>query len=214
MLPLATVVITTRPSATRNLKKYDFTQKFKIIGFVQNKITTYVTHYCANIDKQSNLVDAFMIHLKTIPGLVHLARVPLFLAILVNLFIHDRDRQFPRKLIDVCKDFLLACLQRYKHKKLQDNQPITTFDRLPPKMLQIFHNMQKCAYERFLHHSSEPFTEDEISECFFNCGPVPHGFDGFGIFHVTNPQIKTGVTKKYDFIYKPTQELLSALYLC
>ena len=214
MLPLATVVITTRPSATRSLKKYKFTQKFKIIGFVQDQIKKYVTHYCADPDKQLNLAEAFMIHLKTIPGLVHLARVPLYLFILVNLFIHDRDRQLPRKLIDVCKDFLLACLQRYKHKKLKDNQPITTFDRLPPKMLEIFHKMQKCAYERFLHHSSEPFTEDEISECFFNSAPVPEGFDGFGIFHVEGTQDKTGISKKYDFIYKPIQELLTALYLC
>ena len=168
MLSLATVVITTRPSATRSLKKYTFTQKFKIIGFVQDQIIKYVTHYCADHDKQLNLAEAFMIHLKTIPGLVHLARVPLYLAILVNLFMYDRNRQFPRKLIDVCRDFLLACLQRYKHKKLQDNQPITTFDRLPPKMLQIFHSMQQCAYKRFFHHSSEPFTEDEKYQNYFS----------------------------------------------
>ena len=35
ILPKANVVITTRPTATRSLKKFSFTHKFKIIGFVQ-----------------------------------------------------------------------------------------------------------------------------------------------------------------------------------
>ena len=95
MLPKANVVITTRPSATRSLKKITFTHKFKIIGFVQDQIEKYVSRYCAN---NSKLAEEFMVHLNSIPGLVYLSTVPMYLAILVRLF--KANRQLSQTLTD------------------------------------------------------------------------------------------------------------------
>ena len=206
MLPLADVVITTRPSGTKNLEKFNhyFTYEFKIIGFIEEQIKDYVTHYCAN-DCQS-----FVLLMNSIPGLVHIARVPLYLAILVKLF---KAEQLPRKLISVCSDFLMICLQNQKDKLHENTQPIKNINELPPDMQEIFHRMQRCACDRFFHHSSQPFTEEEISQNLFDGAEVPLDFDGLGIFSIKPIQIKTGKLKTYDFIYKLIQELLAALYL-
>ena len=211
MFPLATIVITTRPSATRSLKRYNdyFTHKFKVIGFVKKQRMKYVTRYFAS----DNLAESFKIYLKAIPGLTYLAEIPLFLAILVKLFKSNRQTPLPRKLTDVCSTFLMACLQHHKEKVLGDNQPINSFDELPTDMKKLFHSMQKCAYERYFHHSNAPFTETEISHYFFNSKKVPKEFDGFGMLSVKTTSNVVGESKVYDFIYKPTQELLSALYL-
>ena len=42
---------------------------------------------------------------------------------------------------------------------------------------------------------------------------MPDNFDGLGLFTVNNTKDAWGVSKTYEFQYKPIQEFLSALYL-
>ena len=210
VLPQATIVITTRPSATRSLKRFNFTHKFKLTGFIPEQITKYVNRYCTN-DCQSDVAEKFMADLNIVPGLVFLAKVPLYLAILVKLF--KAKKRLPDKLTDICSNFLKICLQYHKEKVLRDNRPITSFDDLPSDMQRIFYCMQKCAYDRFLFHSQRSFTEQQISHDIFNGLEVPRSFDGLGLFTVKNPYGNLGISKTYDFLYKPIQEMLAALYL-
>ena len=157
-----------------------------------------------------------MIHVNHIPGLVYLAKVHLYLAILVKLFKATKEL-VRRKLTDVCSDFLMVCLQHHKERVLKDDEPIQSFDKLTSKrdcdMQAIFYGMQKCAYERFFYDSCRPFTTEEISQYFYNCTPVPQNFDGLGLFSVRNISGTIGVSKVYDFRFKLIQELLAALYL-
>ena len=210
ILPKANVVITTRPSATRSFKEFSFTHKFKIIGFKQHQIKNYVAHYCTN-NSQSNLAEEFMARLNTVPGLAYLSMVPMYLAILVKLF--KANRQLQAKLTDLCSDVLTVCLQHHKEKIYGNKQPIISFDELPATMQKTFYCMQKCAYEKIICHSQRYFTEEEVSQYFFNCLSVPHNFDGLGLFNVRNIEGTWGVSKTYEFQYKPIQEFLSALYL-
>ena len=209
VLPLASIVITTRPSATRTLKRFDFTHKFKIIGFIQKQFEKYVDRYCAD----GHQAEEFMLHVKHMPGLVYLAKVPLYLAILVRLFKANKEL-VRRKLTDVCSDYLMVCLQHHKEKVLEDDQPIESFDKLPSTcdydMQKIFYSMQKCAYARLFCDSWKPFTNEEISQYF---APVPKNFDGLGLFNIRNIKKAIGVSKVYDFRFKLIQELLAALYL-
>ena len=206
MLPQAHIVISTRPSATRTLKKFNFMHKFKLIGFIQKQIKEYVSCYFADHPQ----AEKFMDHLNTTPGLVDLARVPLYLATIARLF--KEDKQLPGKLTDIYSSFLTICLQHHKEKNHGDSQPITNLnDDLPIEMRQIFQCLQKCAYEQFLYHSK--LTEKEISQDFFNGSKVPNNFDGLGLFGIGNKTNAVGVLKYYYFQHKPIQEMLAALYL-
>ena len=211
-LPKANVVITTRPSATRSLIKFNFTHKFKIIGFMQEQIKKYVTCYCANNLK---LAEEFMAHLTTVPGLEYLSVVPMYLAILVRLFKDNKHGQLPQKLTGLCSAFITVCLQHHQEKFDGSKQPwpIVSFDKLQPEMQRIFDCMQKCTYEQLMFHSQRSVTEEEVSQIFFECSSVSHKFDGLGLFTVNNITSTLGVSKTYEFQYKPIQEFLSALYL-
>ena len=219
ILPQATVVVTTRPSATRTLKRFNFTHKFKLIGFIPEQVAKYVNRYCTTDDCQSDVAKTFMDNLKNVPGLVVLAEVPLYLAILVKLFkakkkLPEKRKKLPEKLTDICSELLIICLQHHKERVLNDHQPITSFNDLPPDMKRIFKCMQKCAYEQFsLYHSQRSFTEQQISLHIFNGSNIPDNFDGLGLFTVKNPTNNRGIAKTYEFVYKPIQEMLAALYL-
>ena len=212
ILPQATVVITTKPSATRNLKRFNFTHRFKLIGFLPEQIAKYVIRYCTT--EMDDTVDEtfmaknFMTNLNIVPGLVVLAEVPLYLAILVKLF--KAKKKLPEKLTDICSELLMFCLQHHKEKVLKGYRPITSFHDLPSDMQKIFYCMQKCAYE---YHSQRSITEQQISLDFFNGLDVPDNFDGLGLFTVKYLSSNQGISKTYDFVYKPIQEMLAALYL-
>jgi len=107
VLPKATIVITTRPLATRSLKRFNFMHKFKLIGFTPEQRKKYVDRYCAN-DLHSNLAKMLMAHLNTVPGLSSFAEVPLYLAILVKVF--KSKQQLPKRLTDIYCSFLMICL--------------------------------------------------------------------------------------------------------
>ena len=141
ILPQATVVITTRPSAMRTLRRFNFTHKFKLIGFLPEQVTKYVNRYCTT-QSDETVAETFKDNLKRVPGLVVLAEVPLYLAILVKLF--KAEKKLPEKLTDICSELLMICLQHYKEKLLKDYRPITSFDDLPSDMKSIFKGRETC----------------------------------------------------------------------
>ena len=61
VLPLATIVISTRPSATGSLKEFfnSFTYNFKLVGFTYKQIEEYVNYYCQT-ELNSNLAKKFL----------------------------------------------------------------------------------------------------------------------------------------------------------
>ena len=153
------------------------------------------------------MTQTFMANLESVRVL---AEVPLYLAILVKLF--KAKKKLPEKLTDICSELLMICLQHHKEKVLKDYRPITSFDDLPTDhdMQRIFYCMQKCAYD---YHSQRPITEEQISLDFFCSSVVPDRFDGLGLFTVKNSSSNRGISKTYDFVHKPIQEMLAALHL-
>ncbi len=52
-LPGATVLVTSRPTASDVLSKLHFDREVEIIGFTEDKIENYVEKFCANHGKMS-----------------------------------------------------------------------------------------------------------------------------------------------------------------
>ena len=204
LFPKATVVVSTRPSATGSLKQYyTFTHKFKLVGFKYKQIEEYVHCYCTDS-------DSFMSQLNHVPSLAQLAEVPMNLAILVKLF-KQTSQDLPNTLTEIFYDYLMNILQHHKYKNSESKSLVRSTQNLPPEMQKIFDTLTKYAFEHLFHH--KPFSEEEISDTLFHSSDVPWDFDGLGMFEVQNRERVTGESKDYIFLYKPIQELLAALYL-
>ena len=208
LFPLATVVVSTRPSATGSLKEFasNLTYKFKLIGFTPNQVEEYIQHYCVNEPK----LEKFMDQLKIIPSLAQLTGVPLNLSILLKL-LRKTNKDLPNTFTEIFHDYLMNTLQYYKCKNSpQSRRLLYSTTNLPPEMQKIFDVVAKYAFEYIFHH--KPISEEEISEELFNSFDVPWGFDGLGFFKIESCEKVTGETTNYTF-YKPIQELLAAIYL-
>ena len=207
LFPKATVVVSTRPSATGSLKEFcNFTHKFKLVGFACEQIEEYVHCYCTD----SKLAESFMSQLKHVPSLAQLAEVPMNLAILVKLF-KQTNQDLPNTLTEIFHDYLLNILQHHKDKNLKGRGILRSTHKLPPEMQKVFDTLTKYAFDCMFHN--KPFSEEEISDILFDSAEVPWDFDGLGLLGVQNRERVTGESKDYIFLYKPIQELLAALYL-
>ena len=207
LFPQATVVVSTRPAATGSLRKfYDFTHKFKLVGFKPKQIEEYVQYYCTSL----NQAEKFMEQLKYVPCLAQLAEVPLNLAILIKL-LKKANQDLPNTLTEIFYSYLMNALQHHKDKSSRGRRLLNSTTSLPSEMQKIFNVLTKYAFEYLFHH--KPFSEEEISYEVFNSSDIPWDFDGLGLFKIYHTEKLTGESKDYLFLHKPIQELLAVLYL-
>ena len=214
LLPEATIVVTTRPSATGSLQDGCITRRIEILGFTEEQMNEYIDRsFSYNNDNVSTLEgEDFRMELKRVPNLLTLAYVPLSLCILVHVF-KSRQHRLPNTLTEVYLSFLLITLQRYKEKTTGNKRrPISSLKKLPPDLHNILIALQKLAYHSLLHEQLT-FSEDDIADTLFDSQDIPWNFDGMGLFEVHKLDLLTGVSRSYNFLHKTIQELLAALYL-
>ena len=214
LLPEATIIVTTRPSATGSLEDGYITRRIEILGFTEVQMNEYVdrSFSCNNENVPTTESEDFKMELKRVPNLLTLAYIPLSLCILVHVF-KLCQRQLPNTLTEVYLSFLLITLQRHKEKTTgSKKRPITSLQKLPPDLCHILIALQKLAYQSLLQEQLI-FSEDDIADALFDSQDVPWNFDGMGLFEVYQLDLLTGVSRSFNFLHKTIQELLAALYL-
>ena len=80
LLPGATVLVTSRPTANEFYSRFPFDRTVEIIGFTSNKIEEYVSKFCEN-HKRNDLIPIIWNHIKSSSDLFNLCYIP------VNSFI-------------------------------------------------------------------------------------------------------------------------------
>lgn len=146
--PSATVVISTRPSSTVSLKRYKFTNVFKLKGFTKSQIKAFADDYFSNQSCDQNMSNVFMHELHHTHGLAHLAEVPLNLSIILKVYLEKS--KLPNTLTEIYRSILLVTLQHHKEKNNIDiTMPIKDSEDLPAEMFKILQGLEKIAYDCF-----------------------------------------------------------------
>jgi len=213
LLPEATIIVTTRPSATGSLQEGYITRRIEILGFTEEQMNEYIDHSfsCNNENVQTTEGEDFKMELKRVPNLLTLAYIPLSLCILVHVF-KLYKRRLPNTLTEVYLSFLLITFQHHKERTTGDKRSIRSLEKLPPDLHRILIALQKLAYYSLLQEQLT-FSEDEIADALFDSQDIPWNFDGMGLFEVHQLDLLTGVSRSFNFLHKTIQELLAALYL-
>ena len=149
-LPGATILVTSRPSATAQLwKKWKerITRHIEILGFTEDNITAYV----ASILHPRQLPD-FDTYLCTAPSIKQLMYIPLHSGIVVELYrmCRDSDKTLPTNKMSLYKALVNTILTRYlaKHPTHQDEEiDIENFTDLPDEVYPAFVNLTELAYK-------------------------------------------------------------------
>ena len=192
MLPGATVLVTSRPTASDVLLKLHFDREVEIIGFTEDKIENYVEKFCAN-HGQNELKPKIWTHIKS-SELKNLCYIPVNCFIvsvtLVNCLSNPaNDNALPTTLTALYQAALV-----YFYKNHDRNESNECYEKIIKELQQLaFIGMEN----EQLIFESELVNEQMKESGLLHCLPVPFF------------QIQTQVC----FIHLTVQEFLAAKHI-
>ena len=210
LLPDATIIVTSRPSATGSLPYKHVHPRIEILGFTEEQIEEYITKYFQDHDNPLQIAQHVLCQLKKSPNLKRLVCVPVNLSIILFI-IKQSNEQVPQSYTSLYVTFLLILLNRYQEKNY-DFSKIRSLNHLPDCIAKMLHKLGEMAYYELLCDRMT-FTEETVQKYYSDSNKIPEDFDGMGVLHVSNRVYSTHVSKTYQFIHRTLQELLAAWYL-
>ena len=204
-LPNATILVTSRPSATAQLWKTwkeRISKHVEITGFTEENITAYV----ASILSPQEL-SKFNTYISTAPSIKQMMYVPLHSGIVVELYrmCKDTDKSLPTSKTALYTQLVHTILARYltKHPTYKNDEiDIDDFTDLPDDIRPLFRDLTELAYENVTRQQLIIKDEDK---------PIQH----LGLMHAVVQQLpnKHKSQYTYTFLHLSIQEYLGAIYM-
>ena len=204
-LPDATILVTSRPSATAQLWenwKSRISKHVEILGFTDQNITDYVASILDPKD-----IPAFDTYLCRAPSIRQLMYIPLHSGIIVELFrmYTDSDRHLPTTKTALYAGIVNTILTRYlaNHIKYKEHKiKVNKFADLPSDVYPVFMELTELAYQSIL--KQQLIFED-------NDKPINHL--GFMDEVAELFPLECKARLSYNFLHLSLQEYLAAIHV-
>ena len=204
-LPNATIVVTSRPSATAQLWKQwkqRISKHVEITGFTEENITAYA----ASILGPHQLPD-FNTYISTAHSIKQMMYIPLHSGIVVELYRMRRntDKPLPTTKTALYTSLVRTILTRHlaKDPKYKDDEiDVEEFVNLPEDIIPVFVRLTELAYKSVTRQQLIIKDKDKT---------IQH----FGFMHAIVEQVpnKRKLQHSYMFLHLSVQEYLGAVYM-
>ena len=211
VLPLATVLVTSRPWATgsiRNSHDSRIYQHIEILGFTSQQITKYMESTLLP-DQVSNL----SLYLERHPQIRMCMYIPLNSAIVVTVYQESQAGTLcalPTTRTELYTALARTLLLRYlrSHPEYESGtKPLKTFSDLPPMVYGRFSKLCKLAYSGIAGNRYHV-------RLIFNDSDLPPDFDSLGLMDsVTELYVTEGTVSSHNFLHLTFQEFLAAVHI-
>ena len=206
-LPLATILITSRPSATMQLRQRwhgKISRHIEVLGFTEDLINEYISSVLTDEELQG-----FRSYVSEAPSIQRLMYIPLHSAIVVQLYRAYRKKRkpLPTSLSGLYKCLVQTILQRHLdcHPKYKDNKDyvdIEEFKDLPLDVYAHFYKLAELAY-------------DGVKEQMLIFKDQQHAIEHLGFMNQTPELFPNYRVAKYssNFLHLSVQEYFAAYYI-
>ena len=211
VLPLATIMVTSRPWATGSISyrhEGRIHQHIEILGFTSQQITQYIESTLPP-DQVSDL----SLYLERHPQIRMCMYIPLNSAIVVTVYQESQDgtvHSMPETRTELYTALARTLLLRYLrgHPEYESGtKPMKTFNDLPPVVYGRFSELCKLAYSGIAGNS------DHV-QLIFNDSDLPSDFDSLGFMDsVTELYVTQGTVSSHNFLHLTFQEFLAAVHI-
>ena len=195
VLPASTVLVTSRPSATAELRTSCRPQKYiEILGFTQESVETYASSVFSSEPEQLEKFKTY-ISASNNPAINSLMYIPLNAAIIVLIFQGRKsDSLLPHTLTELYTQLCLTILNRYLESVCVDK-----FEDLPTDL-----------YKQFLHLCEVAFKGIKSDKVIFHT--VPPDLIDFGFLDAVSA-LYGGRKVSYNFLHLTLQEFFAAYHI-
>ena len=206
-LPSATVILTTRPSASAGLRQFcsgKHSRRIEVVGFSTKEIDEYIQ--CVFSDEHSRA--DFNEYLLLYPHIRSMMYVPLNSAIVTHVyeFCKSSGVVVPKTMTQLYSSLIRTLLLRYlkekeEYKDICEN--LNSFKDLPPRVYDQFCEICKIGYTGVVSAETEVIFQD-----------LPSDFDTLGLMQ-SCPElyVDRGSSVSYNFLHLTIQEYLAAYHI-
>ena len=202
LLPKATALVTTRPSASATLvSQWKPQKRIEVLGFM----TKHIVQYAESIfGSDQEVLNGFHKYISSSPSIKGMLYIPLNTVIAVGVYreYRENDRPIPVTLTQLYSELCLILLQRYllDFKIVEDASSLPkTIEELPETVLKEFLDLAEVAYKG-------------IIEQHYTFHQLPEGSKALG-FTTASPELHTGRRLSYAFLHLTLQEYFAAFYI-
>ena len=205
VLPEATVLVTSRPSASDILYRENISQHIEIVGFTSENVQSYLE---STLGRDPSLLSGIQKYLECYPHIRSMMYVPLNSAIVTEVYrTSKKDKSVvPKTKTELYSSLIRSLLLRYLHDHPvygKQQWRIRSYSDLPPDVYKQLCELGRIAYEGFIVRNQQVIFSD-LSDDFetlglMQCAPELYVDEGAAVSH--------------NFLHLTVQEYLAALYL-
>ena len=213
LLPLATVMVTSRPWATRELHErcsHLIVKHVEILGFNKEQISSYIQSCVSSEDDVSGLET----YLKKHPQIRMCMYIPLNSAIVMTVYQESQDSgcKLPTTLTELYTTLAKILLLRHLcgHSEYEiGSRCIKMFNDLPVPD-QVYNNfIELCK----LAYTGVAKSGDQV-QLIFRDSHVPSNFENLGFMDsVTELYVSEGTVSSHNFLHLTFQEFFAAVHI-
>ena len=211
-LPFASVLLTSRPSASAPLHLLSSVDRLvEVIGFNAENIKQYIESEFEKFPEESSMLIK---QLEKNPMLLSVCTVPLNCAITCNLW-HTSHQELPSTLTELYTQIILNVILRDIQKKFPHfpiGLSLGKFDSIPSQLGTNWWLTCKFAFEA-LAKDRIVFTEEELASFFPESFLSSQHLFCFGLLQCANSLLPVGHGLSFHFLHLTFHEYLAALHL-
>ena len=209
ILPYATIMVTSRPWATRGVRyscHHRIFQHIEIMGFTSQQITSYIESALPASEARRGLKAYLERHPQIRAGMY----IPLNSAIVVTVYQESQDSEcdMPTTLTELYTDLVKTLLVRYLRGHPEyHTKCIQSFTDLPLEVYAKFLKLCQVAYNGIVNTSDQVqliFSERDLSPDFDNLGLMDS---------VTELYATKGTISSHNFLHLTFQEFFAAFHI-
>ena len=210
LVEAAAVVVSSRPSASRDIRIYAST-RVEVLGFTRERREEYIRE---SLPGKPKAVHSFLQQIESVPQLGENCHLPLNLVIITHTFLCSGNT-LPSTYCRIVITLALSCLLRHIQKSTAHGtavQSLESFSGLPEGIREDFLKLCKLAYEGVVKEKYSFSSEDlrEITQP--SATGVPQ-ITTFGLLQAVHSLVATGSSTEYHFLHLSLQELCAAHHI-
>ena len=206
VLSCSTIVITSRPNASVELRKTVHIRG-EVVGFLTKQIDEYIVK---SYPDSSTKVKELQTYLRSHPNIKHMCYVPFNLVMIIFIFnkCHNKTTPLPETETDVYRQFTIMSLIRYFRKKKRKIE-LRDLESLPTPEISMFQIISKLAYTTIIA-SKASITQEELTPMCEESSIA--SLANLGILVVDENEEEYGASHVLTFVHLTHQEFLAAYY--
>ena len=196
LLPGCTVVVTSRPSATCDLKLCKVDKHIEVLGFAQNEIDDFAD---TSFSSDPKLLADFKRYLSLNPAIRSLMYIPLNCAIVTEIFRRTR-KPVSQTVTKLYLEMFLVILERHLREKGDE-----LADQLPSDLASLRPDIK----DQLVRLGEIGLNAEVEQKLIFD--DLPPGFEHFGFLTALSDPL-SGKLLSHNFLHKTVQEFSGAFY--